>query len=92
MEQGTFAFHATAWTAAPPVSYWAPSTLAALKTVRTLRDEGRISVWATMDAGPHVKALCLAKDAPRVAAALRRTEGVLSATIAHPGPGVELVP
>lgn len=91
MEQSTFAFHATAWTASPSIFYWTPSTLAALKTVRSLRDDRGISVWATMDAGPHVKALCLATDARRVAAALRRTEGVLSATVARPGPAAELL-
>lgn len=57
--------------------------------MRRLRDAG-IPVYATMDAGPHVKALCLAADAPKVKRALEKTEGVLRTIVAKPGPGVEV--
>ena len=43
-----------------------------------------------MDAGPHVKALCHAKDAERVAAALADTQLVLRTLTAHPGEGLEI--
>jgi diphosphomevalonate decarboxylase len=62
-----------------------------LSTVRRLRDDEHISVWATMDAGPHVKALCAAADAERVSQALLKTEGVLRTIVASPGPGVEIL-
>lgn len=88
MEQSTFAFHSCGLTAIPIV-YFQPATLAALATVRRLRDAG-IPVYATMDAGPHVKALCLAADAPKVKRALEKTEGVLRTIVAKPGPGVEV--
>ena len=74
MEQSTLAFHCCAITSDPPILYWAPATLAALGTVRGLRERG-VSVWATMDAGPHVKALCGVGDASRVRQALDRTLG-----------------
>ncbi|NOY92042.1 MAG: diphosphomevalonate decarboxylase, partial [Deltaproteobacteria bacterium] len=90
MEQSTLAFHACAIASDPGIVYWQPATLAAFATVRRLRDERGISVWATMDAGPHVKALCHASSARRVQAALRRTDGVLSTLIAKPGPGVSV--
>ena len=89
MEQSTLAFHCSAMTSEPPIFYWAPTTLAALKTVRRLRDRG-ISAWATMDAGPHVKALCQGTDAVRVRQALERTDGVRRTWIARPGPGIEV--
>jgi diphosphomevalonate decarboxylase len=89
MEQSTLAFHCCAITSDPPILYWAPATLAALATVRALRDQG-VSTWATMDAGPHVKALCHAGDAPRVRQALERTAGVTRAWTAAPGPDVEV--
>lgn len=89
MEQSTLAFHCSAITAQPPIFYWAPATLAALQTVRGLRAQG-VSVWATMDAGPHVKALCERDDATRVRQALERTEGVRRTWVAKPGPGVEV--
>ncbi|MEM7135648.1 MAG: diphosphomevalonate decarboxylase [Myxococcota bacterium] len=89
MEQSTMAFHACAMTSRPSVLYWGPGTVAALRTVRSLRSDG-VSAWATMDAGPHVKTLCEAKDALDVEAALRRTPGVHDVIVASPGPGVEV--
>jgi diphosphomevalonate decarboxylase len=89
MEQSTLAFHCCAITSDPPILYWAPATLAALATVRGLRERG-LSVWATMDAGPHVKVLCEIGDATRVRHALDRTRGVTRTWVAKPGPGVEV--
>ncbi|MGD8608308.1 MAG: diphosphomevalonate decarboxylase [Myxococcales bacterium] len=89
MERSTLAFHCCAITSDPPILYWAPATLAALATVRDLREQG-VSAWATMDAGPHVKALCHARDAVRVRQALDRTPGVTRTWVAAPGPGVEV--
>ncbi|MGB3049491.1 MAG: diphosphomevalonate decarboxylase [Polyangiales bacterium] len=89
MEQSTLAFHCCAITSKPPIFYWAPATLAALATVRGLRDRG-VSVWATMDAGPHVKALCGVGDASRVRQALDRTQGVTRTWVAKPGPDIEV--
>ena len=89
MEQSTLAFHCCAITSTPSIFYWAPQTLAALDTVRGLRDRG-VSAWATMDAGPHVKTLCDASDAARVRQALDRTDGVTRTWVTKPGPGVEV--
>jgi len=88
MEQSTLAMHACALAAGPGVLYFRPPTLAAFARVRELRDAG-VEVYATMDAGPHVKALCLASEAARVAAELRAVPGVLRTLIATPGAGVE---
>jgi diphosphomevalonate decarboxylase len=93
MEQSTLAMHACAMAAAPAVVYFRPATLAALETVRTLRDgKARVPVWATADAGPHVKALCHVRDVKRVQAALAKTPGVLRTIVCEPGAGVELIP
>jgi diphosphomevalonate decarboxylase len=89
MEQSTLAMHACMMASRPGLLYWQPATLAALSTVKRLRGEG-IKVYATMDAGPHVKALCHAEDAERVARALADTPMVLRTLMASPGPGVEL--
>jgi len=53
---------------------------------------GGTSVFFTVDAGPHVKALCRAADADAVAAALRAVPGVSDCLIAAPGPGARVVP
>ncbi|MEM9189759.1 MAG: diphosphomevalonate decarboxylase [Myxococcota bacterium] len=89
MEQSTTAFHATAFAAHPSILYFQPPTIAALRTVRALRNRG-IGAYATMDAGPHVKVLCEASSARRVAGALRKAEGVQKVLITRPGSGVEL--
>jgi len=89
MEQSTLAFHCCAITSDPPILYWAPATLAALATVRGLRERG-VPAWATMDAGPHVKALCSLGDASRVRQALDRTAGVTRTWVAKPGPDIEV--
>ena len=90
MEQSTLAMHACGFAAAPGLVYWQPATLAAFSRVRELRGEG-IEVYATMDAGPHVKALCMAADAAAVSRALGETPGVLRTLLAGPGPGVEIM-
>jgi diphosphomevalonate decarboxylase len=89
MEQSTLAMHACGLAAAPGLVYWQPATLAAFARVRELRNQG-VEVYATMDAGPHVKALCHAQDAVAVVKALGEVPGVLRTLLAGPGPGVEL--
>jgi diphosphomevalonate decarboxylase len=84
MEQSTLAMHACMLAARPGLIYLQPVTLAALATVRRLRQQG-VEVYATMDAGPHVKALCAAADAERVATALANTPQVLRTFTARPG-------
>jgi diphosphomevalonate decarboxylase len=90
MEQSTLAFHACAMAADPGILYFGPATLAALTTVRRLREERGIACYATMDAGPHVKVLCAAGDAPGVRRALARTDGVLATLVCKPGPGLKV--
>jgi diphosphomevalonate decarboxylase len=84
--------HATAMAADPPILYWNPATIAALARVRALRlDSPATQAFFTIDAGPHVKVLCGAADAERVAAALASVPGVLRTLIAAPGPGARIV-
>lgn len=82
--------HASAMAAAPPIIYWNPATLAAMARVRALRDAGT-SAFFTIDAGPHVKVLCAARDAEGIAAALGEVPGVLRTLVAAPGPAARLV-
>lgn len=86
VEASAFAMHADAIAARPAVVYWNAGTMAALAEVRALRRSG-VGVWATMDAGPHVKVLTLAADADRVRDAMRAVAGVVDAFVAKPGAG-----
>jgi diphosphomevalonate decarboxylase len=89
-ERSALRMHATAMAADPAVVYWNPATLAAMACVRALRDRG-VPVFFTIDAGPHVKALCAAAHADAVAAALAAVPGVVKTLTAAPGPGARVV-
>jgi len=87
MEHSTLKMHACMLATRPPLRYWTPGTLAALDALAALRSEGR--VFTTMDAGPHVKALCRRADEAVVAAVLRPV--ARDVLIARPGNGARLV-
>jgi len=79
--------HALALSARPPILYWLPSTVGALQAVGKLRKDG-VPVFATMDAGPQVKAVCLPEAAQVVAQSLRAVPGVLEVLTVGLGEGV----
>lgn len=89
-EANALAMHASALAARPAVIYWQPATLAVHARVRGLRECG-LSAWATMDAGPHVKVLTTATDAPTIAMQLRDLDGVTAVAISAPGPAAAVV-
>jgi diphosphomevalonate decarboxylase len=89
-EANALAMHATAMAARPAVIYWRPATLALLARVRGLRECG-LAAWATIDAGPHVKVITSADDAPTIAMQLRDLEGVTAVTISAAGPAATVV-
>jgi diphosphomevalonate decarboxylase len=89
-ERSALTMHASALAARPGVVYWRGATVEALHVVRGLRRHG-IGAWATIDAGPHVKALCAPDDADRVEAALREVPGVTSTRICAPGGPARIV-
>ncbi|HXJ23209.1 MAG TPA: diphosphomevalonate decarboxylase [Polyangia bacterium] len=89
-ERSALRMHASAMAADPPILYWNAATVAAIGAVKTLRDGG-VAAFFTIDAGPHVKVLCAAADAERIAAALGQTPGVLRTLVAAPGPGARVV-
>ena len=91
MEHSTFAMHACAMAADPALIYMLPATLAVVARARSLRDDDGIGVWVTMDAGPHVKALCHESDVARVESSLRTVTGVLRTLVTQPGGGVEVM-
>ena len=70
--------------------YWNGATVAAMETVPRLR-AGGTEAFFTIDAGPHVKVLCSARDAELVEPALAATPGVLRTLVLAPGPGAEIL-
>jgi diphosphomevalonate decarboxylase len=87
-EASALRMHACAHAASPPIVYWTGATVELLAAVRGLRVEG-VSAWATIDAGPHVKVLCLESDAERVVERVRPL--CVRTIVARPGDGAKLV-
>lgn len=87
-EESALAMHASAFAAG--VVYVSGATLSVLAAVRRLRDAG-LGVWATMDAGPHLKAIVSGADVPRAREALAAIDGVRRVIDARVGPGLRSV-
>jgi diphosphomevalonate decarboxylase len=91
IERNALRMHASAMAAEPPILYWRPATLAAMRAVEEARESGGPVGYFTMDAGPHVKALCLAADAPALAERLAAAPGVERTLITRPGPAASVL-
>jgi len=89
-EASCFRMHAAALAADPPILYWNDATVRVLQRVSALRAQG-LSVFVTMDAGPHPVALCSRLDSDAVALELARVAGVREVRIEAPGPGASLL-
>jgi diphosphomevalonate decarboxylase len=74
-EHNCLKMHSLLWTSRPPVVYWNQATMACMQTVRDLQAD-RVPVFFTIDAGPQLKAVCLADSSKAVASALEATPGV----------------
>ena len=57
IEEEAIDLHLITMSSHPPIFYWSPGTLAVLRAVRELRQEG-LAAWATMDAGANVHVIC----------------------------------
>ncbi len=66
IEEEAIDLHLIAMSSHPPIFYWSPGTLAVLRAVRELRQEG-LAAWATMDAGANVHVICDADSEDDVA-------------------------
>jgi diphosphomevalonate decarboxylase len=90
-ERNALRMHADALAADPPLLYWQPATVGCLLALRELRAAG-VFAWATIDAGPHVVAICAPADAARVEARLRAVAGVNEVLVCAPAGGARVVP
>jgi len=64
-ESNALAMHATMIDSWPPIVYWLPESVAAMKRIWNLRENG-LNVYFTMDAGPNLKLLFLKQEATAV--------------------------
>jgi diphosphomevalonate decarboxylase len=82
--------HAVMMTSTPPLFYWEPITLAAMRAVRRWRSEG-LPVCYTIDAGANVHCLCPAEAATEVERRLRNNLDVTRLLTARAGGPARLV-
>ena len=87
-ERSALAMHASAFAAG--VVYWQAATLELLRAVRQLRARGT-AVFATMDAGPHVKVLVRPEDAAIAGTWFAAVPGVTKVLEARSAEGAKLV-
>jgi diphosphomevalonate decarboxylase len=89
-ERNALRMHADALAADPPLLYWQPATVACLHALEDLREDG-VDAWPTIDAGPHVVAICASGSAARVEARLREVPGILDVLVCAPAGGAHVV-
>ena len=87
-ERNALRMHADALAADPPLLYWQPATIACLQALRT----GPRIAWATIDAGPHVVALCVPDVAQQVEMRLRAIAGVEEVLVCAPAGAARVLP
>jgi len=89
-EHSALKMHATGLAARPALLYWRAATVDCLHAVWELRAAGT-AAFATIDAGPQVKVLCVPADVPRVSEALAAVSGVERVLTCAPGEGAVVV-
>ncbi|MGO2082624.1 diphosphomevalonate decarboxylase [Vagococcus sp.] len=82
--------HGTMLGATPPISYWEPDSIKAIKKVQEIREQG-LPCYVTMDAGPNVKVLCRQSDIEQIKQYLLnyfKSEQLISSKV---GAGIQLL-
>ena len=74
-ESNALAMHATMFDSKPPVIYWLPESILAMRKIWRLRQTG-LHDYFTMDAGPNLKVLFLKKDTAAVKKAFPKIQVV----------------
>ena len=89
-EASSLKMHALMLSSQPPLIYWRGATVECLRAIRELRTDG-CQVFATVDAGPQVKAVCEPQHADEVEAVLQDVAGVESTLRSGLGGGARVV-
>lgn len=82
--------HAVMLSSVPVLRYWNSATVACLEVIDRLAASA-VPVFASIDAGPQIKAVCVADAAEEIASALAATAGVLDTHTVGLGPGAHLI-
>ncbi|MFU8807076.1 MAG: diphosphomevalonate decarboxylase [Bradymonadaceae bacterium] len=89
-ERSCLRMHASALAADPGILYWNATTTRLIHRIRKARQDG-LQLFFTIDAGPHVKVFCPARERTACETILRQVDGVLDVLSTRPGPGAHLI-
>ncbi|WP_455142588.1 diphosphomevalonate decarboxylase [Candidatus Hodarchaeum mangrovi] len=90
MENNALKMHATMHTTKPPILYWESGSIALMKEIIALREEGT-ECYFTMDAGPQVKILCLKSEISKIIERIKHQNLVQEWFVCHPGNKAHLI-
>lgn len=86
IERDALAMHGVMMTSSPSLLYWQPGTLEVLQAVRRWREDERIPVYFTIDAGPNVHLICEPAHRAAILERLRTLKCVEQTIVSKPGP------
>lgn len=92
IEQDALAMHAVMMTGKPSLLYWQPGTLEILHAVRRWREQDKIPVYFTIDAGPNVHLICEKESIGAVQDRLTNLTHVKQVITSRPGPAPSHLP
>lgn len=91
IEQDALAMHSVMMTGKPSLLYWQPGTLEILHAVRHWREQDRIPVYFTIDAGPNVHLICEKQSVAEVEGRLQNLTHVKQIITSAPGSGPQVL-
>jgi diphosphomevalonate decarboxylase len=86
IERDALAMHAVMMTSTPSLLYWQPGTLEVMQAVRQWREQDKLPVYFTIDAGPNVHLICESAYRATIADRLRTLKSVQQVLVSKPGP------
>ena len=90
IEEEAINMHTVMMTGKPSLFYWLPKTLEIMQSVVDWRDSG-LETYFTIDAGPNIHIICVAKDAKKVKAKLEKIQGVKKIIINKASEGARIL-
>lgn len=91
IESETLSLHSVMLTSQPALIYWQPATLAVMHRAISLREEGEIESYFTIDAGPNVHLICEKGQEKNLKKKIKKIKGVQKIIINKPSIGARLI-
>lgn len=90
IESEALEFHSILFTSHPSLFYWTPETVAVMKSVQRLRNEG-LEAYFTINTGQDVHVVCKSEDSDEVSEALSDLSQVQKIIVNKPSIGARII-